>query len=174
MHTKGGLQPPQETCYLRGVCGGVPRIERSEPKVREVHIQGGAYGGGVWRAKEAHEGGVWHANGAHRGGFGANEARGRGGGGGWCGPGARGGGGGVALTRRTGWGGGGVGANEAHRGWGGLALTRREPSPICAWYNEAVSAKHSSDSHHFIEPKSKCKGCKHDPFAQRVEGWRMK
>ena len=35
---------------LRG-CGGVPRIEQSEPKLREVHIQGGAQagGGGGWR-----------------------------------------------------------------------------------------------------------------------------
>ena len=31
---------------MLGGCGGVPRIERKDLKLREVHIQGGAKGGG--------------------------------------------------------------------------------------------------------------------------------
>ena len=51
VHTQGGLWPPQESCYLRGVWGLAPRVKRSKPRQEKVwrstnkavHTQGGAH-----------------------------------------------------------------------------------------------------------------------------------
>ena len=166
VHTEGGLWPPHESCYFRGVWGLAPASSKasrllSEARRRGLGGGGGAYvaippteeagkelhehifGGGGVGADEAHKGGL-----AHVGGFGTRGGEGRGG---WrirsLAQTRRTKGGVLALTRHTT--GESLALTRRTRGGslalprrtmgGSLALTRRAPNPICASRNEAGS-----------------------------------
>ena len=61
MRKKGGLWPPQESGYLGGGGGGVPRMERSEPQstYKAMHQQGGAHTRRRIHKALGTEGGLW-------------------------------------------------------------------------------------------------------------------
>ena len=56
-HTKGGLWPPQESCYLRGHMQGGTHTRRCTHKA--VHTQGGAHTRRCTHKAVHTKGGVW-------------------------------------------------------------------------------------------------------------------